>query len=105
VFSGVSEGAVLRVSEGHQTKITCQPDSRDTYANAFVWAIDSRVGGVPVREDAPESSPARPKKVRLPLLLRELNIDVGPKDTFELADLVAVPFRRRRSSIPTWFCA
>jgi hypothetical protein len=48
--------------------------------------VFSRVGGVPVREEAPESSPGRPREppgpMRLPLLLREENIEVGPRVTF-----------------------
>lgn len=79
-------------------------DARTTYLKAFVEAT----GGVPVREDAPESSPGRPKPPpgarRRPLLLRELNIDVGPNDAFVLGVRVAEPLRRRRSSEPIWFC-
>ncbi len=50
----------------------------------------SRVSGVPVRDEAPESSPpprlkAPPGANRRPLLLRELNIEVGPNDSI-LAD-------------------
>lgn len=64
------------------------------------------MGGVPVREEAPESSAPRvsapPGPSLRPLLLRELNIDVGPRVTLPLAVRDAVPFRRRKSSMPTW---
>lgn len=77
-----------------------------TYPNAFVWA--TAVGGVPVREDAPDSSPGRPKPPpgtrRRPLLLRELNMEVGPNEAVLLGVRVAEPLRRRRSSEPIWFC-
>lgn len=57
-----------------------------TYLNAFECDTESRVGGVPVRDDAAESSPVRlsepPGPNRRPLLLREANIDVGPRVTF-----------------------
>lgn len=62
------------------------PTSEPTYLNALEFVVLSRVGGVPVREERPESSPGRPKDPpgprRRPLLLREENIDVGPRVTF-----------------------
>lgn len=77
-----------------------------TYLNAFELDVVSRVGGVPVREEAPESSPGRPRDPpgprRRPLLLRDENIEVGPSVTFWLDVRLADPLRRRRSSIPTW---
>lgn len=62
-----------------------------TYPNAFALAFGVAsfgfdAGGVPVLDDAPESSPPLvrplpgPSGFR-PLLLRELNIEVGPNDT------------------------
>jgi hypothetical protein len=81
-----------------------------TYPNVFERDVFSRVGGVPVREEAPESSPGRPREppgpIRLPLLLREENIEVGPRVTFWLEVRLADPFSLLRSSRPTWllFC-
>lgn len=76
----------------------------ETYANALADACGP---GVPVREEEPESSAPRvsepPGPIRRPLLLRELNIEVGPKVTLPLAAREALPLRRRRSSIPTVF--
>lgn len=74
------------------------------YANALV---DVWVGGVPVLEEAPESKPSPPRDSEppgpslRPLLLRELNIDVGPREMGPLAVLEDVALRRRRSSIAT----
>lgn len=74
-----------------------------TYLKALVCCV---VGGVPVRDEAPESSPGRPREPPgpslRPLLLRELNMEVGPREMLPLAALLVEPFRRRRSSIPTW---
>src|SRR5688500_10106734 len=81
------------------------------YLNAFEWGAESRVGGVPVLDEAPESSPARPREPPgpvpnlRPLLLRDANMDVGPSVTFPLVARPAEPFSRRRSSIPTWLLA
>ena len=84
------------------------------YPNEFIEVVASFslfVGGVPVRDDAPESSPPRasalpgPPRGFLPLLLRELNIDVGPSDTGApcwALELVLLP-SRRRSSVATVF--
>lgn len=81
-------------------------DCFQTHLNALECEVFSRVGGVPVREEAPESSPARPSEPpgprRRPLLLRDENIEVGPSMTLPLEALLAEPLRRRRSSIPTW---
>lgn len=80
-----------------------------TNLNAFEDEF-SLTGGVPVRDDAPESSPglpsAPPGPMRRPLLLREENIEVGPRVTFPLEDRLAEPLRRLRSSPMTWllFC-
>jgi hypothetical protein len=82
----------------------------ETYPNVLEREVFSRVGGVPVREEAPESSPGRPREppgpMRLPLLLREENIEVGPRVTFWLEVRLADPFSLLRSSRPTWllFC-
>jgi hypothetical protein len=58
-----------------------------TYLNAFAEVADSFsfcCGGVPVLDEAPESSPVLlnepPGPILRPLLLRDENIDVGPKD-------------------------
>ena len=79
---------------------------KTTYLKALEFEVVSRVGGVPVREEAPESSPGRPREPpgprRRPLLLREENIDVGPRVTCWLDVLLAEPFRRLKSSMPTW---
>ena len=40
--------------------------------------------------------------MRRPLLLRELNMDVGPNDGFWLEVRLEEPLRRLRSSMPTW---
>lgn len=77
----------------------------EAYLKALRWEV-FWVGGVPVLDEAPESSPGRPRAPpgprRRPLLLREENIEVGPRVTFPLNARLAVPLRRRRSSIPTW---
>ena len=82
-----------------------------TYLNAFAEVADSFsfcCGGVPVRDEAPESSPVLlnepPGPILRPLLLLDENMDVGPKDICALdARLVPLLVRRRRSSIPTVF--
>ena len=86
----------------------CTSFGHATHLNALV--LLSFTGGVPVREEAPESSGPRlsepPGPRRRPLLLREPNImEVGPSVTFELEARFAPPFKRRRSSMPTWFGA
>lgn len=77
-----------------------------TYLKVLEWDELSLLMGVPLRDEAPESSPGRPREPpgprRLPLLLREENIEVGPRVTLPLADRFAEPLRRRRSSMPTW---
>lgn len=83
-----------------------------TYLNAFAEVADFlslSCGGVPVLDEAPESSPVLlkepPRPVFRPLLLLEENIDVGANDICWLVVLFAPPLfvRRRRSSIPTVF--
>lgn len=79
--------------------------------NAFAEVADSFSfcwGGVPVLDEAPESSPPLlnepPGPIFRPLLLRDENMDVGPNDICWLAArLVFLLVRRRRSSIPTVF--
>ena len=79
------------------------------YLNAFECETESLVGGVPVLDEGPESSPGRLNELAgpifLPLLLRDANIDVGPRLMCWLDARLAEPFRRRRSSMPTWFWA
>lgn len=100
-FSHVCESAGRRLAF---SVTMVQGSSKDTYANAFTDACGP---GVPVREEPPESSAPRvsepPGPILRPLLLRELNIDVGPKVTLPLAARDALPLRRRKSSIPTVF--
>jgi len=65
-------------------------------------------GGVPVRDDAPESSPVRdrdpPGPILRPLLLRDENIDVGANDIgAPEARLAPLLVKRRRSSVATVF--
>ena len=78
----------------------------ETYLKAFECEVLSLLGGVPVLEEAPESSPGRPREppgpMRLPLLLREENIEVGPRVTFWLDVRLMEPLRRLKSSMPTW---
>lgn len=74
--------------------------------NAF--ADSPLVGGVPVLEDAPESSPARAKaplapSLARPLLLRLANMELGPKVAFCELVLVADPLSRLRSFISIVF--
>lgn len=65
--------------------------------------------GVPVRDELPESSAPRVSEppgpiLRLLLLREELNMDEGPRDpTLPLAARVALPLRRRKSSMATLF--
>ena len=101
MVSRISEKSALAVSIRHPYK--SESERAVTYPNAFVCAT----GGVPVREEAPDSSPARPNAppgppMRRPLLLRELNIEVGPNEGFWLEVRLEEPLRRRRSSRPTW---
>ncbi len=83
---------------------------KTTYLNAFAWDAFSFsfCGGVPVLEEAPESSPVRdnepPGPNLRPLLLRDENIDVGANDIAWPDCLLAFLFpRRRRSSVATVF--
>lgn len=76
--------------------------------NAFAFDVDSLVGGVAVRDDAPDSSPARPKgppapSLARPLLLRLANMEVGPKVAFCDDVRMADPLSLLKSSMPTWF--
>ncbi len=87
-----------------------------THPKVFADVVDSladvlAAGGVPVREVLPESSPPRifapgpPNGGLRPLLLLELNNDVGPNDMgcwFDARDVAPLP-NFRRSSIPTVF--
>lgn len=74
---------------------------------AYLNALELVGPGVPAREELLESSPERPRAPpgpkRLPLLLREESMDAGPSVTFPLDALfIDEPFRRLRSSMPTW---
>lgn len=67
--------------------VTYTRHNNKTHPNAFAEVLDSfsfGAGGVPVREDVPDSSPPRTlapgPSVFLPLVFRALNIEVGPKD-------------------------
>jgi hypothetical protein len=66
--------------------VSCSKIHRGANLKAFAEVADSFSlwGGVPVLDDAPESSPVLldepPGPIFRPLLLREENIDVGPKD-------------------------
>jgi len=74
--------------EGGDAGFSWSPDPNPARRlNAFAEVADSFsfcCGGVPVLDEAPESSPPLlnepPGPIFRPLLLREENIDVGPKD-------------------------
>jgi len=98
--------------EGGEAGCSASPDPNPARRlNAFAEVADSFsfcCGGVPVLEEAPESSPVLlnepPGPILRPLLLRDENIDVGPNDICWLAALlVPLLVRRRRSSMPTVF--
>lgn len=79
--------------------------------NALIVATGSFsfcCGGVPVRDEAPESSPVLdsdpPGPILRPLLLLDENIDVGANDIGAPEALLAPLFvNRRRSSVATVF--
>jgi hypothetical protein len=82
----------------------------NSYLYAFAEVVDSFSfcwGGVPVLDDAPESSPVLdndpPGPIFRPLLLREENIDVGPNANCAPACRLGFFPKRRRSSVATVF--
>lgn len=95
-----------REKNRYQYEVCLAGEGRGT-GNAYLKALELVGPGVPARDELLESSPGRPRAPpgpnRRPLLLREDSIDAGPRVTFELeVRLTDEPFRRLRSSMPTW---